>query len=1005
MRPIFTLFLILALLPALKGTSQIANLEISGPTFVCPGSVNTYSIPSQSGNVTILWSFPTGTSVVEQNGNIVTVLWGFSSGSICVTVNTGNGNQESECLSVMVAPNAAPTFVDTSICEGAFLIFGGEILTQDGTYTNTFTNQFGCDSLVILDLGLLPSPIKQINVQKATCNQSNGKASIVLSNGVIPNLIQWSTGEVGVLSVNNLAPGNYNVIVTTDDCVDDLSFSILNDAFCDVRISGYVFNNQTVQNCVDTDVDGGLENIPMRLFPTNEVQFTDANGYFEFIVDTGSYQLEAVLPGKYDLLCPNLNNNKKQLIFNEQGSFSDTNMYYLAASNFRDAAVNVSPGPVNLGDRHWYKIEFCNEGTDTTNGTLSFQHDENEVDFFADLPPAFYDASARKAFWNVSDVPPGECVGFYVYFTLSPQATADFISGCASVSNQFGQDDEEDNNLRCWSLPVIYSGTDIEKLVFVSDNPYGEPIASSDTTMHYQIRFRNTGMDTVYGVKIRDTIDPLLDLATFKIGGSSHFCTFSLEPGNVIEIDFPGIKLAPNIQDTFYSVGFVNFTIDMSFLADFGDQISNRAQVIYGFSPPVSTNKVTNLIISKNLSISGLVLTENLDPVSGVEATLMGAIDDTATSDEEGIFQFQNILAQQDYSIKLSKNNFLNNGVTTFDLVKIQKHILGVELLGSPFKKIAADANNSGTITTSDIVELRKLILGIINNLPNNESWRFVSADFNFPSLPPSQVGSFPEIVNVYIDGSSKQKLFAGVKVGDVTGDVDPQGFGPDADDRSSIALLLPDMDLQVGQIVDIHLSIESLEQWQAIQFSLEFDIATMDILDVQAVDWEGFDENSFYLKSTGEKISLNLAWFDLTPLNHPVSLVLKVKALKNAKLRDVLHLSSESLLPLAYTGSGIGRSFHLDWREEGAGANTSCRVTPNPTRGNALFSYNLNAPSEVELQVFDQLGRLIFSQTAIGQKGENSVLLSRELFPASGLYFWVMENEGEAYTGKIVVK
>ena len=62
------------------------------------------------------------------------------------------------------------------------------------------------------------------------------------------------------------------------------------------------------------------------------------------------------------------------------------------------------------------------------------------------------------------------------------------------------------------------------------------------------------------------------------------------------------------------------------------------------------------------------------------------------------------------YRIVPYKNDDPLNGVSTFDLVLINKHILGVELLNSPYKMIAADANKSNYISTFDIVELRKLL-------------------------------------------------------------------------------------------------------------------------------------------------------------------------------------------------------------------------------------------------------------------------------------------------------
>ncbi len=87
-----------------------------------------------------------------------------------------------------------------------------------------------------------------------------------------------------------------------------------------------------------------------------------------------------------------------------------------------------------------------------------------------------------------------------------------------------------------------------------------------------------------------------------------------------------------------------------------------------------------------------------------------------------------------DYTVTPKKNDNPLNGLTTYDLVLISKHILGIEPLGSPYKMIAADANNSNSITTFDIVEFRKLILGINQALPNNESWRFMYNDYIFPN-------------------------------------------------------------------------------------------------------------------------------------------------------------------------------------------------------------------------------------------------------------------------------
>jgi len=87
----------------------------------------------------------------------------------------------------------------------------------------------------------------------------------------------------------------------------------------------------------------------------------------------------------------------------------------------------------------------------------------------------------------------------------------------------------------------------------------------------------------------------------------------------------------------------------------------------------------------------------------------------------------------------LHKNTDHINGVSTLDLVLILKHILGVTVLDSDWKILAADVNNDGSITAIDLIEMRKLILGIYTELPNKESWTFYNEntldDLRFNSL------------------------------------------------------------------------------------------------------------------------------------------------------------------------------------------------------------------------------------------------------------------------------
>lgn len=119
-------------------------------------------------------------------------------------------------------------------------------------------------------------------------------------------------------------------------------------------------------------------------------------------------------------------------------------------------------------------------------------------------------------------------------------------------------------------------------------------------------------------------------------------------------------------------------------------------------------------------------------------------------------------------TIKPVKDDNPLNGVTSYDLQLIKQHILGNLPFTSPYQYIAADINRDGEVTGLDTLELRKLILGIYQELPDNTSWRFVRADYQFPADPLSQ--PFPETVSFDELNQLDTVRFIPIKIGDVNG-------------------------------------------------------------------------------------------------------------------------------------------------------------------------------------------------------------------------------------------
>lgn len=104
-------------------------------------------------------------------------------------------------------------------------------------------------------------------------------------------------------------------------------------------------------------------------------------------------------------------------------------------------------------------------------------------------------------------------------------------------------------------------------------------------------------------------------------------------------------------------------------------------------------------------------------------------------------------------------------GVTTLDLVRIQQFILNLYNLDH-FQQLAADVNQSGSLTASDLLTIRKLILHIYPDFPNVDSWMFYELGcdpeddvFNSNCVP---------YIEINTTVSNQTMEFTGLKMGNI---------------------------------------------------------------------------------------------------------------------------------------------------------------------------------------------------------------------------------------------
>lgn len=188
----------------------------------------------------------------------------------------------------------------------------------------------------------------------------------------------------------------------------------------------------------------------------------------------------------------------------------------------------------------------------------------------------------------------------------------------------------------------------------------------------------------------------------------------------------------------------------------------NERNKDYCTTTVVFTDNSGNCDNSGSIVYDGTIVTDHQDPVELVKVTLENnaqPIYAMTTADNGKYLLVVPQVDGQRYNIIPERLDLPRNGVSTLDLVRIQKHLLAKELFDSPFQYIAADANNNQQVSAFDLIEIRKLILGIYSAFPNNTSWRFVDKNYQFAD--PNHPWPFEDKINIQYEGHSVSGLIS----------------------------------------------------------------------------------------------------------------------------------------------------------------------------------------------------------------------------------------------------
>lgn len=418
--------------------------------------------------------------------------------------------------------------------------------------------------------------------------------------------------------------------------------------------------------------------------------------------------------------------------------------------------------------------------------------------------------------------------------------------------------------------------------------------------------------------------------------------------------------------------------------------------------------------LSGSFAISGKLIALNTSPdgVGAANVDLSGDDFNTTTTEADGLYSlaFNNA---GDFDVTPSKslpyvpssdpafpafNAHRLNGVDVGDITRITQHLTGENPFIDPYLLVAADVNNSKTITSVD----RALISAALKNIgapPFSTSWRFVPASHQLAPL--SQYPEFIAYTNIC--SSVTNQDFIGVKVGDVSeGYADAASFNTESD----LTWNIRDQWLDANTYVDVDFSPGAFENIAAFQFALQFDPDVLEFVDYSYFDLLPMNEECFGTVNVvdGELRLIFAEALGYDTDGEVAAFRLRFKVLAGGqRLSDVMYINPTAMSAVAYTAALEQRGIRLSFaqvtgiEEDIAGKGTILyQNRPNPFDGQTEIRFRLPETSRATFTVHDVMGRIVFERSGLYAEGEHFINLDLPEAASGMLYYRLTTSAGQ---------
>lgn len=471
--------------------------------------------------------------------------------------------------------------------------------------------------------------------------------------------------------------------------------------------------------------------------------------------------------------------------------------------------------------------------------------------------------------------------------------------------------------------------------------------------------------------------------------GSHHPC------GYEVTLSFSPDSYEPNIMFDCTTRGDQEVNIYASIVGYDGQLIQSYCTSVVNVQ---DNNNACQGQKPETVNVGGTIYTEDLENLGDVEVTLQGS-NLIGTTDSNGEYAFPDMPMGGDYVIQPYYNEDPLNGVSTLDIIEIQRHLLGLEQITSPYKIIAADVNKDFRISALDLLELRKLILGIYEEFPDNTSWRFIDNQYQFIDETNPLFEDFRESYLISKLETDMDVDFLAIKVGDVNDNSITNSIGVETEIREYgvTPVLVEDSEFVEGQFIKIPVSLNE-SNVRGLQMTLELDPMYLDIQSIESSN-KDFGKDNYRIVDNNIIISWNTSddfvtgeeLFFINAVAKSPSSVIKTMDISSGKMNAELYNADGIVSKPVLQAIDDQRTFVLN------------QNYPNPFTDQTEVSFVIEEEGMVNMTITDVQGRVVKRVQQQFSAGYNKYVLNADEIGEAGIYYLTLNTDKESATIKMV--